>query len=256
MGEAEKVPEMYRKAFEVVSDPSEDGMAYYDDIGGAAAHGGKEYLNMVKGVGAYVIIHEAGHILEQYANEKSPNLSSGWPAAITNDDVSISRYGNGAWWEDLAEYARTYALALEAGMDQVEKLKGQTPNRFVLWEKILYCSEAAPTNNAPTISGQSNIVMYTAPYTVTYRAGNIDEEEVYFDVVELPTNAVMSTSSNELTIDFGASPGGEYNFTVQIMNRIYPPLKDSIEVKLQLIPEPGSLAVCMLCITVGIIRKR
>jgi len=255
-GEAEKIPQMYWKSFEVVSDPSEDGMAYYDDIGGAAAHGGKSYLNMVKGVGAYVIIHEAGHILEQYAKETYTTISEDWPIAISNDAVSISRYGDRAHWEDLAEYARTYALALEAGMDQVEKLEGQTPNRFVLWEKVLRYSKAAPTNNAPTLAGQSNIVLYVAPYTVTYQADAIDEEAVYFNVINLPTNATMSTNLKELTIDFSNSPGGIYDYTVQIINRYFPPLKDSIEVNLQLIPEPGSLCVFLVCITVGIIRKR
>ena len=255
-GEAEKTPRMYWKSFEVVSDPSEDGMAYYDDIGGAAAHGGKSYLNMVKGVGAYVIIHEAGHILEQYAKETYTTISEDWPIAISNDAVSISRYGDRAHWEDLAEYARTYALALEAGMDQIEKLKGQTPNRFVLWEKVLRYSKAAPTNDTPVISGQSNIVMYTAPYTVTYSAGNIAREEVYFNVIDLPTNAAMSTRSKELTLDFSASPGGEYDFTVQIINRIFPPLKEALEVKLQLITEPGGLLAFLLCIGVKIIRTK
>ncbi len=255
-GEAEKIPQMYRKAFNVVSDPDEDGMAYYDDIGGAAAHGGKEYLNMVKGVGAYVIIHEAGHILEQYANEKSPNLSSGWPAAITNDGVSISRYGNGAWWEDLAEYARTYALALEAGMDQVFKLKGQTPNRFVLWEKILRYSGAALTNMTPVINGQTNCVVYEGPFTVSYTANGIDPEAVYFHVSNLPTSTTMNTVANSLTLDFSATPHADYQFTVDIYNKYYPPLTDSLDVKVKLIPEPTSAGIFLAGIAMLFIRKK
>ena len=85
----------------------------------------------------------------------------------------------------------------------------------------------------PAIAGQSNIVLYVAPYTVTYQADAIDEEAVYFNVINLPTNATMNTNLKELTIDFSNSPGGIYDYTVQIINRYFPPLKDSIEVNLQ-----------------------
>jgi hypothetical protein len=65
----EKLPSSYLSACVAVSDKGEDGVAIYADLGGARAHGGKGYINLVPHADALVIAHEAGHTLEQVARE-------------------------------------------------------------------------------------------------------------------------------------------------------------------------------------------
>ena len=69
----EKLPAPYMRARVVVSDKTEDGIAIYADLGGASAHGGKSYINLVPRASALVIAHEAGHTLEQKARNSDPN---------------------------------------------------------------------------------------------------------------------------------------------------------------------------------------
>ena len=65
---AERIPVAYRRALEVVSEGKKAGLAFYKTLGGAAAHGGQSYRNMIPlkaDRAASVIVHESGHILEQ-----------------------------------------------------------------------------------------------------------------------------------------------------------------------------------------------
>ena len=61
VGHLEKLPSSYLSACVAVSDKGEDGIAIYADLGGARAHGGKGYINLVPHADALVIAHEAGH---------------------------------------------------------------------------------------------------------------------------------------------------------------------------------------------------
>jgi hypothetical protein len=133
----EKLPLPYIRACEVVSDEKEDGIAVYKDLGGAAAHGGKSYINIVPRAGTMVIAHEVGHTLEQKAKESDPKILDKWEAAIKADQVSISNYGDKVRHEDLGEFAKVYAACLDAGEEQLSKLRKLSPARTALWEKIL-----------------------------------------------------------------------------------------------------------------------
>lgn len=133
----EKLPSSYVKACVAVSDEGEDGIAIYASLGGARAHGGKGYINLIPRADALVIAHEVGHTLEQVARESDPKILDAWQEAIMADKISISDYGDHAHTEDLAEFAQVYAVCLGASPEQLAMLRKLSPARFALWEKIL-----------------------------------------------------------------------------------------------------------------------
>jgi len=133
----EKLPGSYISACVAVSDEGEDGIAIYANLGGARAHGGKGYINLVPHADALVIAHEAGHTLEQVATQSDPRILDKWDVAIKADNISVSDYGDQVRHEDLAEFAQVYAVCLDAGTEHLEELKKLSPSRFALWEKIL-----------------------------------------------------------------------------------------------------------------------
>lgn len=133
----EQQPAAYRRAFEIVSEDKKDGVAFYENLGGAAAHGSQDYLNLVRNANALVIAHETGHILEQRMTRSQPKTLDDWKAAVEKDAISVSAYGDGSTHEDLAEFARVYATCFNAGKLELAKLKELSPRRFQLWQKIL-----------------------------------------------------------------------------------------------------------------------
>lgn len=132
-----KIPASYRRALEIVSEEGKDGVAIYRDLDGAAAHGSQDYLNMVPSANAFVVVHEAGHILEQRATKADPDVLKRWAEALAADAVSVSRYGDQVAHEDLAEFARVYALCLDAGKEPLTALRKASPRRTTEWETIL-----------------------------------------------------------------------------------------------------------------------
>lgn len=132
-----KIPASYRRALEIVSEEGKDGVAIYRDLDGAAAHGSQDYLNMVPSANAFVVVHEAGHILEQRATKADPDVLKRWAEALAADAVSVSRYGDQVAHEDLAEFARVYALCLDAGKETLDDLRKASPRRTTEWEIIL-----------------------------------------------------------------------------------------------------------------------
>lgn len=142
LGRLERIPAAYRCSFEVVSEGNKDGVAFYKDLDGAAAHGSQDYLNLVPNADARVIAHECGHILEQRATRSQPKTLEDWKKAIEDDKVSVSPYGDGATHEDLAEFALVYALCLDAGREKLAELKKLSPRRFEQWEAILKVNRA------------------------------------------------------------------------------------------------------------------
>ena len=133
----QRLPAEYRRALEVVSEDKKDGVAFYADLDGAAAHGSQNYLNLVKGAGVEVISHEAGHVLEQRATRADPTVLERWNKARTEDGVSISAYGDRVNHEDLAEFAMLYAICLDAGKERLAEAKEKSPRRFAIWQEIL-----------------------------------------------------------------------------------------------------------------------
>lgn len=131
----EKLPPSYRKAFAIVSEGRKDGIAFYQDLEGASAHGSQDYLNLVKDADALVIAHECGHVLEQRVTSKQPKTLDQWKDAIRKDRISVSDYGNEVAHEDLAEFSYVYATCLDAG--KLDQLKTLSPRRFAQWEAIL-----------------------------------------------------------------------------------------------------------------------
>jgi hypothetical protein len=92
----EELPELYIRACKEVSDDGEDGIAIYLTLGGAAAYGTKELIDMDYRAGSLFIAHEAGHVLEQVATEGDSTILAQWAAAKLSDNVSVSSYGDGA----------------------------------------------------------------------------------------------------------------------------------------------------------------
>jgi len=133
----QKLPGPYMRACAAVSDEGEDGIAIYANLGGASAHGGKGYINIVPGANALVIAHEAGHTLEQVAREADAKILDKWEEAIKTDKISVSNYGDHVRHEDLGEFAQVYAVCLDVGPEQLAELKKLSPARFALWEAIL-----------------------------------------------------------------------------------------------------------------------
>jgi hypothetical protein len=125
------------RACAAVSDEGEDGIAVYAELGGASAHGGQGYINIVPRADALVIAHESGHTLEQVARAADAKILDMWEEAIKADKVSVSDYGDHVRHEDLAEFAQVYAVCLGAGPEHLAALKGLSPARLALWEKIL-----------------------------------------------------------------------------------------------------------------------
>jgi len=133
----EQLPMSYVRACEVVSDIHEDGLAIYENLNGAMAHGGKGYINTVPHAPAEVIAHEVGHTLEQAARESDPRLIEKWGAASKADNQSVSGYGDTSDSENLAEFAKVYAVCLDKGPEKLKELKELSPKRFAMWEHIL-----------------------------------------------------------------------------------------------------------------------
>jgi len=148
----EKLPGPYIRACEAVSDEGEDGIAVYADLGGASAHGGKTYINIIPRANAITIAHEVGHTLEQVARESDPKILDKWEEAIEADKISVSDYGDNVRHEDLGEFAQVYAVCLDAGPEHLAALEKLSPARFALWEKILRASPPrdAPRHSRPT----------------------------------------------------------------------------------------------------------
>ena len=109
---------------------------------GAAAYGSMNYID-TQTADMGVLLHELGHTFEQftrrggepYLEAQSNILDPIWRHAIRSDDNRTSWYGSNNEWEDLAEFARIYAMSLTEG--SLEGLQAMSPERFRIWERIL-----------------------------------------------------------------------------------------------------------------------
>ena len=154
----ERVPTAYLRALEVVSEDKKAGLAFYKTLGGASAHGGQSYLNMIPlkpARAASVIVHESGHILEQRARSKEEDILDRWAEAVKADKIDVSNYGNHVNHEDLAEFARLYAFCTDRALGRrgkLEALRELSPARFKLWERMLKLSG---TERVPEVAQKS-----------------------------------------------------------------------------------------------------
>lgn len=148
--QVQRLPTRYRRCLEIVSEPQKDGVAIYADLQGAAAHGSQDYLNMIPAANVFVILHEAGHILEQRATARKADILARWAKAAAADKISVSEYGDSINHEDQAEFALVYGIALDAGPEHLEALKALSPRRFALWEEILALAAAPAPGDAAT----------------------------------------------------------------------------------------------------------
>lgn len=139
----QRLPAVYHRAYQIVSEGNKDGIAFYTDLDGASGHGSQDYLNIIRPANAFDIAHETGHVLEQRARASDPTILDQWKAAIAADKVSVSTYGDTSHPEDLAEFALIHAVCMDAGAEHLDKLKSLSPARFALWERILYPANAA-----------------------------------------------------------------------------------------------------------------
>jgi hypothetical protein len=141
-----RMPPAYRVVLPIVSEEGKAGLAVYADLQGAAAHGSQDYLNIIPKAGTRVLLHEAGHILEQRYRTAHGDVLQRWEALIPGDNISVSRYGDTVAHEDLAEFALVHALCLDSGEESLQALRLHSPRRFELWSDIL---KVAPQLEAP-----------------------------------------------------------------------------------------------------------
>ena len=109
---------------------------------GAAAYGSMNYID-TQTAELPTLFHELGHTFEQYSRIGDPPtlapqsnlLDPVWRHAIRRDGNRISRYGSNNEWEDLAEFARIYALSMIEG--SLPRLETFCPERYRIWRRIL-----------------------------------------------------------------------------------------------------------------------
>jgi len=139
-----RLPLLYTVALEIVSEEDKDGLALYKSIGGAAGHGGEEYVNVVNS-SLPLLLHEFGHAIEQRArNGGNARFLDEWEGAIRADAVALSAYALQNAWEDCAEFSLAYATALRRG--SLEQLGRQSPKRFRLWSWALQHVNTPPVD--------------------------------------------------------------------------------------------------------------
>jgi hypothetical protein len=139
----EKIPPLYRRGLEVVSDKGETGLSLFD---GGGAFGIPQMIGAGAGVSPGVLCHEIGHVLDQEARKSDRAIMDKYGFARTHDNVRTSGYGDGPVHECHAEFAKFYAIALAAGPKHLAKLRDLSPGRFTVWEKMLVLSGAMPAN--------------------------------------------------------------------------------------------------------------
>jgi len=64
-----RLPLPYLAALEIVSEAGEDGLALYQSLGGAAGHGGENYVIVINS-SLPLLLHEFGHAIEQQARNQ------------------------------------------------------------------------------------------------------------------------------------------------------------------------------------------
>ncbi|MBL9088551.1 MAG: hypothetical protein JNM10_15540, partial [Planctomycetia bacterium] len=96
-----RLPVPYRRMLEIVSEDGKAGLAVYPELGGAAAHGSQDYLNVIPQANVFVLVHACGHVLEQRTTRGAPKTLEAWGEAAAKDGVSVSEYGDTVVHEDL-----------------------------------------------------------------------------------------------------------------------------------------------------------
>lgn len=168
-GRIEKLTEPYRRALEIISEPGKNGIAFYSNLGGATAHGGQDYINIVPWGSTQVIAHEAGHVLEQRARNTEADILERWKDAIAADKVSVSAYGDHVAHEDQAEFALLWGVCHDAGNGRLGKLQQASPQRYHLWERMMALAGIRIATGSSTTAGPSTPTS-TTPTTSTATA--------------------------------------------------------------------------------------
>ncbi|MEE2757736.1 MAG: hypothetical protein VYA30_13860 [Myxococcota bacterium] len=139
----ERVPIAYWYGFKIITEYGRGiQFLHRSYFNGAAAYGSRSYID-TQTVELPTLLHELGHTFEQYTRlGHEPNLAPQsnildpiWRNAIRADDNRTSRYGDSNEWEDLAEFARIYALS--AIEDSLPRLRELSPERYRIWVRIL-----------------------------------------------------------------------------------------------------------------------
>lgn len=147
MALVEKLPPLYRRGLEVVSDKGETGLSLFD---GGSAYGIPEMIGAGAGVSPAVLAHEVGHVLDQEARKSDKDIMGKYGLAKMRDNVHTSAYGDGPIHEDHGEFAKLYALCLDAGTEPLAKLRELSPARCAVWERMLVLTKAIPADKAET----------------------------------------------------------------------------------------------------------
>lgn len=132
----EQIPEKYMYALKII-DLFGHGIQFFHNSYVGGAYGSRSYIDTsTKNFG--VILHEMGHTYEQYYRIDAGNtfiLNPIWRDWIRADNIRVSGYGSNNEWEDLAEFAKYYAMWWING--DLWSLETLSPERYRIWEMIL-----------------------------------------------------------------------------------------------------------------------
>jgi hypothetical protein len=139
----ERIPVEYWYGFKIITEFGHGIQFLHSSyFSGASAYGSMNYIDTQT---EYLptLIHELGHTFEQYTRIGNPPilepqsniLNPIWRNAIRSDNNRTSGYGNNNEWEDLAEFARIYALSMIEG--SLSQLEMASPERYRIWKRIL-----------------------------------------------------------------------------------------------------------------------
>jgi sulfur carrier protein ThiS len=127
------LPTDYLAGLEFVSGSTEDGLAIYNNTsslgGDSSSH--DNYLNVVD-YSIDILLHQIGHVIEHKLS-----LLNNWGTYKTNDIIEVSPLGTSNLSEDIAEFSKYYAFALQSGDSNLSELASLSPERYTAWENGL-----------------------------------------------------------------------------------------------------------------------
>ena len=92
------------------------------------------------------------------------------------------------------------------------------------------------TNTPPVLSGMTNVLLDTEPFTIQYIATDINGDSLAFSTMSTPPNATMNSYSGIL--DCSETAKGDYDCTVKVIDDGFPRLSDTLDVHISIVPEP------------------
>lgn len=206
-----RLPPQYLCGLEIVSGAGENGMALYVDLGGASGHGSESYCNVVR-ASVPLVLHELGHAIQQRASRADATFLQRWKdEAVDVDAQPVSGYGNVNHWEDLAEFALAYAIAMM--QRRLAELATLSPNRHRLWSQCLeQCNGAlreCGCTPCVTLGGSlGSLGLLLVPFEKEPAVEAHVQDALGSSLIGAPTMPTTATTAELLSAAFGVRSDG------------------------------------------------